>query len=441
MGTVILIIGFVAAAGFATFCIVTRSNQRRVASFVRLGAFAGFVLLNLVSIIKWSFRWYGLAILLLIWAGLGAWRLIGNRQEDEAHKAGSVVFRAIGTLLLVFVALIPALVFPQYQLPPMTGGHAVTTARYTYVDGNRPDMFTSDGQNREVNTEFWYPADGGGPYPLIVFSHGTSSLKTSNSSTFDDLASNGYVVCSIDHPYHSLFTVDAEGHRIFIDRSYLQQYIDVVNGKYDPATSYRLEHEWMDLRIADINFVLDTILGRVKDPDAGPVYRLIDPGKIGLMGHSLGGESSAQVARQRDDIGAVVNLDADMAGEYVEFVNGREVLNETPYPVPILNILADDLFRLIADIPDAKDIVAVEHVTATAPHAYEVHLTGTDHMSLTDLPLVSPFLVSVINASVPKAGGQEVDPYMTIQEMNQVILEFFNAFLKDEGAFSVAGMN
>ena len=174
---------------------------------------------------------------------------------------------------------------------------------------------------------------------------------------------------------------------------------------------YKLEQKWMNLRTADINFVLDTILAHVKDTGSGAVYRLIDPEKIGLMGHSLGGEASAQVARERNDIDAVINLDADLFGEYLDYVNGKYVLNDKVYPVPILTIFADDLVRLIAAIPDANDVIAVKHVTATAPKAYEVHLTGTDHMSLTDLPLVSPFLVSMINASVPKgrrAGGGSI---------------------------------
>ena len=60
-------------------------------------------------------------------------------------------------------------------------------------------------------------------------------------------------------------------------------------------------------------------------------------------------------------------------------------------------------------------------------------------MSVTDLPLVSPFLVSIINASVPKSGGQEVNPLATIEKMNDLVLQFFNAYLKGEGTFSNAG--
>ena len=107
-------------------------------------------------------------------------------------------------LLLVVIAVTPALIFPQYKLPKMTGKHEVATVNYTYTDQSRIETFTNTGENRKVNVEFWYPKDAGGKYPLVVFSHGAFGMKTSNTSTFMELASNGYVVCSIDHPYHSL---------------------------------------------------------------------------------------------------------------------------------------------------------------------------------------------------------------------------------------------
>ena len=438
MGTIILITALVIEVAFATYCIITRSNQEKVKSFIRIGAFAGFILFTLVSVIQWSFRWYLLAALLLVWAVLGAWTLVRKKAEKKEFRAGRTVLSAVGTFLLVLIVLIPALIFPQHAPPKVTGKHEVATVNYTYTDQSRIETFTNTGENRKGNVEFWYPKDAG-KYPLIVFSHGAFGLKISNTSTFVELASNGYVVCSIDHPYHSLFTVDVDGHRTMVDRSFLQEVIDLNGGKYDEGTGFKLQQKWMDLRIADINFVLDTILAKAKDTGSGAVYQMIDPGKIGLMGHSLGGESSAQVARERNDIGAVVNLDSDLHGEYLDYVNGKYVMNDKVYPVPLLNILTDTTERLIAAVPDAKDLVSVEHVTATAPNAYEVHLAGTDHMSVTDLPLVSPFFISIISASVPKSAGQEVNPLATIEKMNDLVLKFFDAYLKGEGSFTASG--
>ena len=143
------------------------------------------------------------------------------------------------------------------------------------------------------------------------------------------------------------------------------------------------------------------------------------------------------MARERNDIAAVVNLDADLLGEYVSYTDAKYVLNDQVFPAPILTIYADDMVRLIDAIPDAQDVVAVKHVAATDPQAYEVHLPGTDHMSLTDLPLISPFMVSMINRSVPKGGGAATDSIRTIEAMNDLVLKFYNAFLKDGASFSI----
>jgi len=438
--TIVLIVAFVIETAIAIYCIRTKSNQKKIRSFVRIGAFAAFALFTLESVIQWSFRWYGLAALLLACAALGVWTLMRRKEETKATKAGWIVFKAVAMLVLVVIVLIPALIFPQYRLPKVTGKYTVATVNYTYTDKSRIETFTKTGENRKVNVEFWYPKDGGGTLPLVVFSPGAFGTKTSNTSTFMELASNGYVVCSIDHPYHSLVTVGADGHPVVVDQSFLQEVVDVDNGKYDEATTFKLEQKWMQLDTADINFALDTILAQAKIAGSDAVYHLIDPAKIGLIGHSLGGESSAQVARERNDIDAVVNLDADLHGEYLDYANGKYVMNDKIFPVPILTILADDLVRLIDAVPDANTVVAEKHVTATAPNAYEIQIAGTDHQSLTDLPLVSPFLVSMITTSVAKAGGGEsADKYYAIEKMNSIVLQFFDVYLKGNGSFTYKG--
>jgi predicted dienelactone hydrolase len=435
--TAVFILTFLIEVVFAAFCIVTRSEQKKGRSFIRIGALAAFALFTLASVIQWSFRWYGLALLLAVWALLGLWSLFKRQPGKKEYRAGGSILRAFGTLLLVLVAITPALLLPQHRLPRVTGQYEVATANYTYTDTNRPESFSNSGANRKLNVEFWYPKVGTGKYPLVVFSHGAFGVKASNTSTFMELASHGYVVCSIDHLYHALYSVGSDRKIVMVNQAFYQEVVDINNGKYDEGAAFQIEKKWLKLRTEDIHFVLNTILAQTQTAGAEPVYRMVDPAKIGLMGHSLGGESSAQVARERGDIGAVVNLDADLGGEYLDYANGKYTLNSQPYPTPILTILADDMVRLMADIPDAENVIALKHVEATAPLAYEVHLTGTDHQSLTDLPITSPFMVSMITSSVKKAGGGEsADKYAVIERMNDLVLNFFNVYLKGEGTFA-----
>jgi dienelactone hydrolase len=239
-----------------------------------------------------------------------------------------------------------------------------------------------------------------------------------------------------------MYTKSTDGSSIMADRSFVQEVLDLNNGVYDDEASYELTKKWLKVRTQDMNFVLDTIIKNAKDGSMDEVYQHIDTGKIGLFGHSLGGAASVQLGRDRSDIDAVINLDADLLGEEVGFADGKPVINDKVYPVPMLSIYSDTMKQLMAAAVAANPDLDLpqKRISATAHDAYEVYITGTNHMSLTDLPLVSPFLVSIINGPVKKGDdGHEADAYQVIEKMNSVVLEFFNCYLKGEGSFRSTG--
>lgn len=97
---------------------------------------------------------------------------------------------------------------------------------------------------------------------------------------------SGYMVCSIDHPYHSFYTVNENQKVTLIDRAYIDEYANL--SKYDKEKRLVIFQKWMDVRVGDINFVIDTIIST-----QGDLYQLVDSSKIGVFGHSLGGAAAA----------------------------------------------------------------------------------------------------------------------------------------------------
>ena len=65
MGTIVLLIALVVEIAFAAYCTITKSNQEKVRSYIQIGSLAAFVLFALISVIRWSFRWYMLAFAVL----------------------------------------------------------------------------------------------------------------------------------------------------------------------------------------------------------------------------------------------------------------------------------------------------------------------------------------------------------------------------------------
>ena len=430
IGTSIVIIAIVIDVAFATYCIVTRSNQNRVRSFVRIGALATFVSFTLLSVIEWGIRWYTLAVLLLIWAALGAWTLIGKQAEKKAYTATHSVVNALVTLLLVVIALTPALIFPQHALIATTGTYQVATVNYTYTDPSRSETFATTGESRKLNVELWYPQNAAGTYPLIVFSHGATGIKSSNQSLFRELASHGYVVSSIDHPYHSLYTTAADGQTTWIDSGYLQE-LQAEDAHAHKQQSYADYQKWMKLRTDDINFVLDYTLAAAKKGDAATVYNRIDPTKVGVMGHSLGGSAALGIGRMRDDVSAVIALESPFLTDIEGVKDGAFVWNDTPYPVPVLNVYGEAWSHLGEWTQYAENNALLSATPATA---FNVYISGIGHLTLTDLALTSPLLTRILNGHASTTSAE-----YALKTVNKVCLAFFDSYLKGQGSFTAAG--
>ncbi|WP_026888822.1 alpha/beta hydrolase family protein [Clostridium beijerinckii] len=437
MGIIVVSIAAVIEIVFGIYCFKTKSNQKKIRSLIHISVFIAFVVFTFLSVIQWSFRWMLLGGVLLIFAITSVISLILKREDKKKYKIRKMVGKSIAMCIVVVLAVSPELIFPQHKMPELTGKYKeIKTATYTFKDNNRIDIYSPKGENREVTVEFWYPEDDEvtSHYPLVVFSHGAYGMKTSNMSTFRELASNGYVVCSIDHPYQCLFTRDADGKITTIDKSFMDELNGANNGAYDEETEYNLGVKWLNVRTEDMNFVLDTIIKNVKEGNTEKVYSLIDAGKIGLIGHSLGASASAQLGRERSDVSAVVNLDDDLIGEYTGFNNGKLQINHNIYPIPILSIYSDDLKRIYEKTDPS--IIPQKLISATALKSFEVYFDGTNHMSFTDLPLASPILTKLLcNTANSKIGIQKADKYYVIEKMNNLVLQFFNCYLKNEGDF------
>ncbi|MHC0037645.1 alpha/beta hydrolase family protein [Pseudoneobacillus sp. C159] len=429
MAMILLLFALIFEIAFAVYCMFTKQNHTKIKNWIRIGVFSVFVILNLASVIIWSLRWVIVAGLLFLLAVKGAVSLIRNKANIRGYKTSKIVWKSIMVTLALVFAFAPAIIFPQHKSPKVTGDYHVATATYTYVDKNRIEEFTDAGDNRLVNVEFWYPEKADGKYPLLVFSHGAYGIKASNTSTYTELASHGYVVVSIDHPYHSFYTRSEDGTMATINSEYNLEVSNAnKDGIYTKEEALELIQKWMKLRTDDMNFVIDTVLEHVKG-GSDSVYQHIDAGKIGVFGHSMGGAASVWLGRERADIDAVVNIDAPFFSDLVYKKDVDDyVARDEAFTKPLLNLYSDDVWE---QLDSNTTYVANKFDNKVFQDAYTVHFKGAKHLSLTDLPLFSPILANVL-----QGGKADIDPYYCIETANQLILEFFDDQLKGTGKFS-----
>jgi predicted dienelactone hydrolase len=159
-----------------------------------------------------------------------------------------------------------------------------------YKVGFRVLNFVDSKRGRTLNTTIWYPALGeeggddkmlpngepdksGGPYPLILFSHGHRSINIQSSLLMQAWASHGFVIAAPNHEKNTMFD---------------------YGEKYQAMMQFA--------RPIDLRFVADQMLLLNKDA-ASFLHGLIDPDAIGVSGHSFGGHTALISA------GATPNLD------------------------------------------------------------------------------------------------------------------------------------
>lgn len=354
------------------------------------------------------------------------------KKRNKGIKRITIIAGMVALWVLMAV-LLKSKLFPPYEGLPVSGNHAIETMTFTWEDESRIETYSDSGENRALTVGFWYPEEEG-KYPLVVFSHGAFGVIESNYSTYTELASNGYVVASIGHPYHAMYVEDVNGKTTFVDMDFFKQVNTDNGGEYSEEAErrqYELSKEWMELRSADMNFVLDTILEKTTVDGIGTekVFSLIDTDKIGLMGHSMGGATAVQLGREREDITAVIDLEGTMLGEYVGFENGYEIYNKEPYPIPVLDVnsqaVREDIETLETEHPDWEYVN--DYLGRNAVDYREVIFNGAGHLNYTDLPMIAPPLAAML-------GVGDVDAAECLKNVNEVVLTYFDFYLKGEGS-------
>ena len=144
----------------------------------------------------------------------------------------------------------------------LPGPHPVHRYDEEFIDDSRVtdanDDFPGEPVRRMAGT-VWHPADNSdGPYPLVVYSHGFSSVREGGEYLGRQLASLGYVVVAVNYPLTNFYAPGKPSVK------------DVVN------------------QPEDVSFLIDTLIAQ--SAQAGhQLQGMVDPERIGATGISLGG--------------------------------------------------------------------------------------------------------------------------------------------------------
>ena len=354
------------------------------------------------------------------------------------------------------------------SLPKPTGPYAVGRVTYHWVDRSRGETFTKKKEDkRELMAFVWYPAKKSGPhatttaylpgkwgkerqkdygdfafltqrfgsvrthsfedapvagtkdrYPVLAMEPGLGPLPTDYTTLAENLASHGYVVVASAPTYSASVVVFPNGR---VARSTPlgsfpgDENVPVTGAKTraDEAAGARLVGEWAK----DISFELD----RMQKLDAergGRFYGRLDAGRVGMVGHSLGGATALKACASDESCRAAANLDGTPYGAGSLLRQGSSK--------PFMYLASESQASTCDRECREGNRWTREVYERSEGEAYYLTVEGSRHFDFTDSAVLFSPVVKMMGLLGP------IDGRSALRVTNAYLLAFFDRYLEGE---------
>jgi dienelactone hydrolase len=436
-------------------------------------AAAGLIALALLHGLSVGFRWQMFPAYALV--ALMASSLAARRRPRLKSLSG--ILSGIVLLGSIAASVLLSTLFPLFELPEPTGSYNIGTMFLEFVDPGRTEPLTAaSGDHRTIYAQAWYPSAPGDSdvrapywrdawkassiaassqglgflpflwshlglirthayqdapisaeeisYPVVVFSHGYGQIASFNTALMEEIASHGYVVFNLSHPYETPFVVNerlqvirttpdrdalvalqerspGEGSGSALgqlrDTSRLMDMDDMLQHLYRDAT-FLVDRT--DCWAEDMLFVID----RIPELSDERFQGRLDAKRVAVMGWSFGGGAAGVATLVDSRIMAGMNLDAWQYGHLL----GR-------------NLRSPFLFLMSEAHGDANQFF----LDKAEADVYRLSLRGASHSNFTDLALSAelPGKLTGRLGSIDGARGGVI--------VRRYVVEFLGRYVRD----------
>lgn len=350
------------------------------------------------------------------------------------------------------------------SLPAPSGPHAVGRATYVLLDRSRRDLVDPTSP-RTIEIHAWYPAqaDTGTPATyvpaavaaamtkdqysippeasakwdsmpvaarenakpakvkkvgLVLLSPGLGMSVYNYSILAQDLASHGYVVIGIEHPYGG-YAVLPSGKLLTTDHS------DIDFQTEESITT--AARQWAQ----DDSFVLDCFSAfKTCELALAQLAAITDVNRAAAIGHSLGGAAAFQVCASDPRVVTCIDMDGEAGSNIIASGIAKPALflRSNPDYTPGEMAKKTPEWHKRAEAGNKK---FQQFLDAGAKPLLVVRLRGTAHVSFSDYPYVMPDAVNHF-------GGRLLTPAATEQLISEIIFAFLREFQQEGPAGSFA---
>ena len=365
---------------------------------------------------------------------------IGVLKVTAASFSGLLLCRGLGVIKIN----------GQYDasfMPALTGSYGIGVQSLHLIDPSRPEPFTTDpNDTREIMVQLYYPTDNAaigepvqymdpltflwlknqspiplftipndaytfvhphgqmqvpiapGLHPVLIFSPGYDGVYQIYTSLIEDLASHGFVVAAINHPYVSGIVVFPGNRTVYI-----------ATPPSDPAQHDAFLAMSLGVMVGDAKFTLD-VLTQMNLTD--PVFAgHFDLGRVGMLGHSFGGGNTGVCCFEDARFKAGLTLDGYFSPS---FINGT-------IHQPFCMMVQDS--RYLPGI-DNNTMYVWNHTTNDT---FVVGIRNSTHYAYTDVGVLLSHLVPAIPPKALNFGA--IPPKRMVNVTRAYEVAFFEVYL------------
>ncbi len=377
------------------------------------------------------------------------------RKAVKIIGAAVVLLAAAGGY--VYWTMLPKI--PEHPFEKPSGPYAVGTREFDWTDSSRAETYTRNpNDRRRIVVQVWYPAapgaagdtaryllrpaefaNGAGAkaarhaktnsvldappasgdsagFPIIIYNHGGAWTRWSATYATEWLASQGYVVFSIEHFGFNQTIKYPDGTAFTADTLAFPK--ETKDGRKDALASWAyLDDPVFKIWRGDARFTLDQIERLARDP--GPFHGRLDLSRIGAFGWSFGGALAVDLTAVDPRVRAAVDHDGQLFGSVDQTGTTRPVLQFHHGDDDALEYPEKDrlvVHQLMAEL-DVKDSSARAHSSADW---YSVTIAHTAHGDFSDLSLFYP------------RAKTQTDPKRVHEIIKAYTLAFFDRYLRNK---------
>ena len=321
------------------------------------------------------------------------------------------------------------------HLQAPSGPYSVGTVTYEWVDHSRKAGYTSyEGDKRTLVVQIWYPASTDStsvkaPYApisedykkvvgnsylraafnpdvrktnLIVLAPGRGTERFLYTTLIEDLASNGFVVASVDMPLIG-YTIFGDGF-IVKPSSAFQPPSGMMGGPYEKVDEFFETPTTMG--VSDLEFVYEQLLDLNKKDPNDRFTEKIDMENIGIFGHSLGGRIAGLFTAKHSFVKAYASM---------EGIPPRDVRYQGKIKIQTAMLCSRGTYPYAIDNYNS-------FIDNSSSPVYFVVMEDFGHNSVTDNPFI-----------YPESFNYKIQPETGLDISRNLITGYFKMELRNEG--------